>query len=301
MIFLKKNQGDYLMNCNVCGAEIGANDGFCCNCGTPVYTVPVPKGGNNSGSNNKALIIIIITAAVVLIGIIITLAIVLTGKNNGNNSSDTSFDAVGTTAEVVATEAASTEAVSETAATEIATTAEPSAPAQTFTEPHTEVKTTAAPKPVFYITSAKNQMSPYDMDIAAERAEAIVKTKITNDWYYPDTLQRIEYCGYYFFSKENPSGGEAHNYLYFIYSCSVRPRDGYDFSFYFPVCFKNIVMNEYGTGDIDYSKYETPYENNATFKAYGLTYHGLENFKYFVSGYMDTKQGYNMEYDAWAS
>lgn len=131
-----------------------------------------------------------------------------------------------------------------------------------------------------YVT--KLEEIPGDMiEKMRQQGEDCISAYVAN-WDEPDTFENQTIVGNYLLTaKDNGVTYEKYNYLYFVYKVNVKTEEG-NFSFYYYVCYNNVMLLPDGTCSVDLADYEQPkggWFSDETFVEGGKTYCGYKKLE----------------------
>lgn len=163
--------------------------------------------------------------------------------------------------------------------------AEVSGSVDTFVEKFGEVlgeteKTYEVEKLASYVVDV-NDISSEVMEKMTKQGEDIFKSSVAKDWDEPENLKNISYIGNYFLTAKSDIEIGTKNYIYLVYKISaVNPEPEQEITFYYYVCFKDIVNETDGTISVDLNDYSAPtsgWFGTEQFQIGIYTYAGFEN------------------------
>ena len=96
-----------------------------------------------------------------------------------------------------------------------------------------------------------------DMDRMIQQGEDVFMSYVANNWADESKVNTFEYIGNYFQAYKHGSDN-SQNYLELVYRCvSSREGESGTYTFYYPVVFSNLMVDENGACNVDLSKTTT--------------------------------------------
>ena len=143
------------------------------------------------------------------------------------------------------------------------------------------------------------------------QAEDAFNAYVAKEWENPESMKGFNYIGSYFLTRKEYDSWESSNCLFLVYEVSYDGRNVNEeneeenkeeikepFTYYYYVCFYDLVVLDDGTFSVDLNNYEKSDNRWAgqRFDKYGLSFNGYENKESMFSHCVtENVENYNYE------